>query len=290
LVPHDFPHEQISGYRILENWLYDPLSGVTTIDISGVAPVLDVYGDAGDYRGTHALFWVKWKDLLPGLVGYKKHQSQIGLDNLIWAEYFKDSAMCEDSATAPDTEGEGFRRTALRTIQLLEEDYSDNQRNLAEREPLQSLGEQLFRRVLSLSAGAYRNPSLNEGDTMPASELLAITAPRRDTVEVSDCWGEGPRRIRITDFPFSSIRKYSVKEKWTFDMSKGVSQIRYLAIAPLLDKYADNSNYTGTTLLFWCAYDSVAQLLRNYREYYHENNIEWKLWNSRFLELKQPRN
>ena len=63
-----FNFTTIKKYRILEDWIFDPHTGKTDIQINGIAPMLDVYGDDGVYRGSRAMFWLRlsaryWQDM-----------------------------------------------------------------------------------------------------------------------------------------------------------------------------------------------------------------------------------
>jgi hypothetical protein len=57
------PHfEKIRIIRFLEEWTFDPATLTTKIQIEGISPVREVYGDDSVYRGTLSLFWLKYAD------------------------------------------------------------------------------------------------------------------------------------------------------------------------------------------------------------------------------------
>ena len=89
-VPHrDFSYDSIHKYQILEEWTVNPHTGKTEIQITGIAPVRDIYGDDGAvYRGSQAMFWVKYNDVHPILARYEQTHPNHTISSLIWDDYF----------------------------------------------------------------------------------------------------------------------------------------------------------------------------------------------------------
>ena len=88
IVHMDFDYSLIHKYRILEEWVFDPHTGKTDIQITGIAPVRDIYGDDGVYRGSQAMFWVHYNDLRNILTKYEQYHPDNTLALHIWNDYF----------------------------------------------------------------------------------------------------------------------------------------------------------------------------------------------------------
>jgi hypothetical protein len=84
----DVNFEQLQKVRILEDWTYYPTSGTTQIQIIGVGPVQDVYGDAGDYRGQQIIFWLKYNEAKTIIDRYEQYHPGNTLSGHIWSDYF----------------------------------------------------------------------------------------------------------------------------------------------------------------------------------------------------------
>ena len=52
----------IHEYRLQEDWNFDPASGITEIQVTGLTPMRDIYGDDGVYRGSAGIFSVCYCD------------------------------------------------------------------------------------------------------------------------------------------------------------------------------------------------------------------------------------
>ncbi len=88
IIARDFDPTQIRKYRFLEEWVFNPHTGKTDIQITGIAPMLDVYGDDGVYRGSRSMFWVKYNDVHQILARYEQAHPNHTISSLIWDDYF----------------------------------------------------------------------------------------------------------------------------------------------------------------------------------------------------------
>ncbi len=88
IVEHDFDPTAIRKYRVLEEWAFNPRTGKTEIQITGISPMLDVYGDDGVYRGRKSLFWIRYNDVRQILERYEQSHPNHTLASLIWNDYF----------------------------------------------------------------------------------------------------------------------------------------------------------------------------------------------------------
>ncbi len=89
IVHHDFAPETITKYRIKEDWIFDRNQGQMVVRICGLAPVKDVYGDDGVYRGPQAMFWLYYPDIRGLLAQYEVFNPQNDITHYTWDEFFE---------------------------------------------------------------------------------------------------------------------------------------------------------------------------------------------------------
>ena len=92
IIRHDFDPAFIRKYRLLEEWTFDPHTGKTGIQITGIAPVIDVYGDDGAFRGSKSMFWLRYADASSALARYDRLHPTQTFASLIWEDYFLSDA------------------------------------------------------------------------------------------------------------------------------------------------------------------------------------------------------
>ena len=88
IIRRDFNPYAIHKYRFLEEWTFNPGTGKTDIQITGISPMLEVYGEDGVFRGRKSMFWVKYNDVHPILARYEQAHPNHTLSSLIWDDYF----------------------------------------------------------------------------------------------------------------------------------------------------------------------------------------------------------
>ncbi len=86
---HDFNPETITKYRIKEDWIFDRNVGAMVVRIAGLAPVKDVYGDDGIYRGSQPMFWLYYPDIRNLLAQYEVYNPQNDVYRYTWDEFFE---------------------------------------------------------------------------------------------------------------------------------------------------------------------------------------------------------
>ena len=88
IVQHEFKLDSVHKFRVLEEWSCYPASGKTEIQTIGLAPLRDVYGDDGTYRGTQPMFWLRFNDISAILARYQQYHPNNTLSGHIWDDYF----------------------------------------------------------------------------------------------------------------------------------------------------------------------------------------------------------
>ncbi len=286
VMKHEFDFGTINKIRVREKWVYDEETGMTTIQITEIAPVRDIFVD-GDYRGSQSIYWIKWDDFVKVCEQYTKADMLKMTGSLIWEDYFRDTALVKPKRR-PEMQAigaYGLERTALRNTRLLIEQDEDNT-NLREVMDT-SIAELLYNRALSGAVIVCKDDQNGPWGRMTSEELKkSITLPP-DTLEVDDMGASGVemRKIIYHDFCFECVNKYCVQEHWVQNMRKGTTVIDYAWIAPVKDSVVDGE-YKGSNRLFWIKYNDAREILADHNSSHSRNNIEWQLWEDRF---KEPR-
>ena len=88
-INHDFNPETITKYRIKEDWIFDRNQGQMVVRIIGLAPVKDIFGDDGVYRGSQAMFWLFYPDIRGLLAQYEVYNPLNDVARYTWDEFFE---------------------------------------------------------------------------------------------------------------------------------------------------------------------------------------------------------
>jgi len=54
--------EDVVGYRIKEDWIFEKQGSRLVVRIIGLAPLVEVRGSDGEFSGTRVLFWAYWPE------------------------------------------------------------------------------------------------------------------------------------------------------------------------------------------------------------------------------------
>jgi hypothetical protein len=84
----DVNFDRLQKLRVLEDWVFYPQTGTSQLQIIGVAPVQDVYGDDGSYRGQQPIFWLKYNDAKNTITRYEQIHPDNTVSAHIWSDYF----------------------------------------------------------------------------------------------------------------------------------------------------------------------------------------------------------
>ena len=89
IIKHDFEPDRITKYRIKEDWIFDRNVGAMVVRIVGIAPVIAIIGDAGDYRGDKAIFWLYYPDCRNLFAQYEVFNPHNDIARYTWDEFFE---------------------------------------------------------------------------------------------------------------------------------------------------------------------------------------------------------
>jgi len=85
----DFRPETITKFKIKEDWMFDRNQGQMVVRIVGIAPVQDLYGDDGVYRGPQSMFWLYYPDIRGLLANYEVFNPHNDMYRATWDEFFE---------------------------------------------------------------------------------------------------------------------------------------------------------------------------------------------------------
>ena len=276
IAVHDLYSDSIYQYRLLENWKYDPITCKTQLQINAIAPILTIYGEAGEFRGRKPLFWLMY-DALNNLLSTNPQQLQQldRLTSLAWADFFE--AYSASPALPPK------HLLATRTISVYEEEDTVYH-HLADETSDTLLSEVLIEAAQQNKITAWDTADYTLKTKMPVNEITKMITPKPDTVVVDDpVTGTETIKIVLHDFNYGTINTYKILEDWSFDPATGKIETKVLAIAPLQYLLDDTGAWKETRTMCWLRYDDVKNIIRKYEEYHPINTIAQQIWNSYFL-------
>jgi len=123
------------------------------------------------------------------------------------------------------------------------------------------------------------------------------------TEEVVDEYGDiiydiGPDGVETPRYPprdtmwytSKDIVQYRIKEDWFFDKERSVLDVRILAIAPVINKTADDGNgnmqVSEQRELFWLYFPHCRFVFNNYFVYNNKNDAQWMSFDDLFWKRK----
>jgi gliding motility associated protien GldN len=85
----DFNPEEITKYRIKEDWIFDRNQGQMVVRIAGLAPVRDQYNEQHVYIGPKVMFWLYYPDIRGLLAQYEVVNPMNDEARYTWDEFFE---------------------------------------------------------------------------------------------------------------------------------------------------------------------------------------------------------
>jgi gliding motility associated protien GldN len=89
IIYRDFDPSTVTKYRLIEDWIFDNNLGQMVVRIVGIAPVRDIYGEGGDYRGSQAMFWVYYPEIRNLLAEYYAVNANNDMARETWVDYLE---------------------------------------------------------------------------------------------------------------------------------------------------------------------------------------------------------
>lgn len=85
----DFNPEQVTKFRLKEDWIFDRNVGQMVVRIVGMAPMLDIYGDDGTFRASRSMFWLYYPDIREYLAQFEVVNPLNDVSRYTWDEFFE---------------------------------------------------------------------------------------------------------------------------------------------------------------------------------------------------------
>ncbi len=270
----NFDFSSIHKYRLLEEWTFDPHTGRTEIQITGIAPIREIYDEGGAFRGVQAMFWVKYNDARSIIARYEQYNPGNTIAGHIWRDYFSN-----DSTT-----GEVWKKKATRLVDFAQKD--DNiSHHLTDASEDTSIYKVISAAIKSGKLNAY--PCDNNSLTTKLSyNSLQKIITFMDTFTVVDPVANVETlEIRHENI---EINKYKILEEWSFDMNSGKTHIQIKGIGPLMEIFCGNCYRIGNKPLFWLRYNDIHNIIAKYEQYNPDNTLAGHIWHDYFLGDVKP--
>jgi gliding motility associated protien GldN len=116
----EFNVNEVTKYRIKEDWIFDRNIGRMVVRIIGIAPLIDRVNEAtGEYSYSTPMFWLNYPELRKVLTNYEVYNPQNDLHRMSWADFFDGrhfaSYVIKTSANNPT--GADFEKNSLRGLE-----------------------------------------------------------------------------------------------------------------------------------------------------------------------------
>ena len=259
----------VHKYRILEEWTFNRQTGTTEITTMGIAPLLEVFGDDGDFRGIKPLFWVKYQELAGVIVDDEKINKGRSLTTHIWTDYFAQAGNLPASKSA-------WSATASRIFDIDPEDSKTSR--LKEMSSDTSLYDQIYYEFEKMKIIVY--------DSIGKSIALQQLLGKADTVYLEDLenviTGQKVMKIIKRTLTYGNEPKYKLIENWSFDRFAGITRIKIDQIAPALPEKDINDNPTAYHEIFRLKFADFSGMLEKFEQSHYNHSLANLLWKDYF--------
>ncbi len=256
----------VHKYRILEEWTFNRQTGTTEITTKGIAPLLEIFGDDGDFRGIKPLFWVKYQELADVIADDEKINKGRALTTHIWTDYFAQSGNLPASKFA-------WSATTCRIFDIDPEDSKTSR--LKEMSSDTSLYDQIYYEFEKMKISAYDSA----GNSIALRQLLQ----EPDTVTFVDpVTNNKVIKVIKRSFTYGFEPKYKLIENWSFDRVAGITRIKIDQIAPVLPDKDDLDNSPSYHEIFRLKFADISGLLEKYEQSHYNHSLANLLWNEYF--------
>jgi hypothetical protein len=273
----------IHRFRLLEHWIFDPVKCNVVITIAGIAPVREVYGDDGNFRGMQGLMWLHYNDALPILEKYNEAYARHTVTQMIWADYFSTFNKREWSGDPAGKNAIANNAIAIMNMPQQKEDMANH--HLRDESTDSSLLDMLTDLKYSGRIPAWKDFEHYEGmRPLAAHEFSYPGIIKMDTLMMgSKDAGELGTLVR----PVYTVgeRKVKVMQRWVFDPATGKTVIELQSLAPVL---GIAGNIPELMTMYWVKFADAKYIINKYDRYHPENSFAGRLWESYFRSDLKP--
>ena len=276
LPRNDSYFPDLTTYKILEEWTFDPIKRETEIHIAGVG-ILRNTSFSSRYHRDDEIFWVKWQDVQLLINGNLNKPAYNSMQQSLWDTYYKYPGLSVDSSYVPPSFTEKTRtRLAIRNIETIDTGAWTDGRIFDEND-FWIIAQSFYDSINANKLAAYSDTKLNSPDILPFS---SIALPQKlDTVLITRD-NEDIYQVRAYDTNWDWFCNYDLLEKWSFDAKNGQIDIRILGIKPRFDIQNSHGLKIPYNKLFWVRYNDVFNIINEYDKCHPVNGLSMSLWKS----------
>lgn len=89
VIKNDIDPADVKQFRVKELWYFDEATSQLSVRILGIAPLLDQFDEAGNYRYTLPLFWLYYPDCREVLSRFQVFNTGNGTSPISWEDYLE---------------------------------------------------------------------------------------------------------------------------------------------------------------------------------------------------------
>ena len=264
---------KVHKYRILEEWAFNRLTGTTEITILGIAPLFEVFGDDGDFRGIKPLFWVKYNELAGVIADDEKINKGRAMTSQIWGDYFAHAG----NTLSPKS---GWRGVNTRFLDIDPEKSKTSR--LKDLDSDTSLYDHIYY--------ALEKKKLMVYDSTGSNVTLKQLLPVLDTnTFVDPVTNQEVIKVIQHVLIYGNAPKYKLIENWSFDRVAGITRIKIEHIAPTIQKTDDNGNSQYPLEIFRLKFADISGMIEKYEQSHYNRSLANLLWNEYFITPAKPK-
>ena len=276
VVRHDYNYDNIRAYRLLEEWRYKVDEGKIDIQIVGVAPVQRIYGDDGNYRGSVAMYWLKYEDVKDIITQFNTRYPKDNWYQPIWKSYCNG-----DRVTF--TNGNLQSGTTSRTIIMLDTiDYYSGRKLMSADDTL--LPQTLIERAGSGAIPVYDTADRSYPTPLKKTAIDAATYVQPDTMELDTESATRRFKVRKGEFKYEWVTNYQIEQQVMFNTATGSISIQLISVLLKRDNYDDRGYFTGMKKMFSFQYSDIQPIINRYTMQHPFCNLPLELWRGYFTE------
>jgi gliding motility associated protien GldN len=87
-MANELSWDKIVKYKVKEVWFFDTRTSTMQVRILGIAPIMEDYDAAGNYRGDMTMYWIYFPDLRPLLAKQEVFNPQNDWQHYSWDDLF----------------------------------------------------------------------------------------------------------------------------------------------------------------------------------------------------------
>lgn len=259
VVMHEFNYNTIRAYRLVEEWQYNVDEGKIDIKILGISPVVDVYGDEGNYRGSVGMYWLKYEDAKDAIAQFNTQHPKDNLNKLIWRSY------CDGDAVPFNN---GNIQTGVTSRTVIVQDTAEHYMKWR----LENWEDSSLSEILLTNAEYGKIPAFDTGLNMFKNQLT------KDYIRLL-LHGE-----RYYEFNFFDSRYYILNENVTLNFNSGHLNLDCRSITIRTSTIDNKGNNNGIKSLMTFKYADIKHIINRYTMQHPFCNLPLALWRGYFTE------